>query len=181
MAQVVSAFPALLPYRVHIALLLVVLVMVVNQRGVRESGMAFAIPAYIFLLSMLVTVGVGLARVVMGNLGAVVNPPELQVTATALEVVTPFLLLHAFSSGTSAMTGIEAIANGITAFKEPRSRNAGIVLVWMGCILGTLFLGITFLAGRIGAVPSEQETVISQIARTVFGGQVVWFTWSSWR
>jgi amino acid transporter len=172
-AQVVSAFPALLPYRVHIALVLVVLVMIVNQRGVRESGMAFAIPAYIFLLSMVVTVGVGLARVVMGNLGVVVNPPEMQVTATALEVVTPFLLLHAFSSGTSAMTGIEAIANGITAFKEPRSRNAGIVLVWMGCILGTLFLGITFLAGRIGAVPSETETVISQIARTVFGSQGV--------
>jgi hypothetical protein len=91
-------------------------------------------------------------------------------TVQTLSVITPFLLLHAFSSGTSAMTGIEAIANGITAFKEPRSRNAGIVLVWMAFILATLFLGISFLAGNIAAVPSEGETVISQIARTVFGG-----------
>jgi amino acid transporter len=170
-AQVVSAFPVLFPYRVQLALALVLIVMVVNMRGVRESGMAFAIPAYIFLIAMLLTVGVGLARMLSGSLGTVVNPPEMYATAATLEIVTPFLLLHAFSSGTSAMTGIEAIANGITAFKEPRSRNAGIVLVWMGSILATLFLGITFLAGRIGAIPSEQETVISQIARTVFGGE----------
>jgi hypothetical protein len=82
-------------------------------------------------------------------------------------------LLHAFSNGTSAMTGIEAIANGITAFKEPRSKNAGIVLIWMGCILATMFTGISFLAVHTGSVPSEYETVISQIARTVYGGEGV--------
>ncbi len=169
-AQIVSALPELFPYRVEIALALVLLVMVVNLRGVRESGIAFAIPAYIFLGMMLLTVAAGLARSAFGGLGIVVSPPELSTTTTTLTLVTPFLLLHAFSSGTSAMTGIEAIANGITAFKEPRSRNAGIVLVWMGAILAVLFLGITFLAGRIGAIPSEQETVISQIARTVFNG-----------
>ncbi len=86
-------------------------------------------------------------------------------------MVTPFLLLHAFSSGTAALTGIEAISNGITAFKEPRSKNAGITLIWMSAILASLFLGISFLAGQIGAVPSEGETVISQLARTVYGGQ----------
>ncbi len=80
-------------------------------------------------------------------------------------------MLHAFSSGTTALTGVEAISNGITAFREPRSRNAGVTLIWMSIILGTLFLGITYLAGRIGAVPSEQETVISQLARTAFGGR----------
>jgi amino acid transporter len=168
-AQVVSAFPVLFPYRVELALGLVLLVMVVNLRGVRESGTAFAIPAYIFLFSMILTVGIGLAKVMGGGLGMVVSPPELTTSITTLEVVTPFLLLHAFSSGTSAMTGIEAIANGITAFKEPRSRNAGIVLAWMAGILASLFLGITFLAWQVGAVPSEQETVISQVARTVFG------------
>ena len=85
--------------------------------------------------------------------------------------ITLFLILRAFSSGTTALTGVEAISNGITAFKEPRSRNAGITLIWMSAILGTLFLGITFLAGQIGAVPSEAETVISQLARTVFDGR----------
>src|SRR5262249_18479148 len=82
-----------------------------------------------------------------------------------------FLLLHAFSSGTAALTGVEAISNGITAFKAPASRNAGITLMWMAAILGSLFLGITFLAGQIHAVPSEQETVISQLARPVLGGR----------
>jgi hypothetical protein len=81
------------------------------------------------------------------------------------------LILHAFSSGTAALTGVEAISNGITAFKEPRSRNAGITLIWMSLILGTLFLGITFLAGQIQAIPSEEETVISQLARTVYDGR----------
>jgi amino acid transporter len=170
-AQIVSAFPGLFQYRVEVAVMLVILVMVVNLRGVRESGTAFAIPAYLFLGSMLLTVGVGLFRAATGTLGSVINPPEMYATFQTLTLVTPFLLLHAFSSGTSAMTGIEAIANGITAFKEPRSRNAGIVLVWMGGILAVLFLGISFLAGNIGAIPSEQETVISQIARTVFNGE----------
>jgi hypothetical protein len=81
------------------------------------------------------------------------------------------LILHAFSSGTAALTGVEAISNGITAFKEPRSHNAGITLIWMSAILGTLFLGITFLAGQISAVPPEAETVISQLARTAFEGR----------
>jgi len=170
-AQVISAFPELMPYKVAIALVLILLVMVVNLRGVRESGIAFAIPAYIFLGTMLLMVAVGLVRSLLGGLGLVENPPEIHMTVETIGLVTPFLLLHAFSSGTSAMTGIEAIANGITAFKEPRSRNAGIVLLWMAGILSTLFLGITFLAGKIGAVPSEHETVISQIARTVFGGE----------
>jgi hypothetical protein len=88
-----------------------------------------------------------------------------------VSAITPFLLLHAFSSGTAALTGIEAISNGITAFKEPRSHNAGITLIWMAVILATLFLSISFLASHIGAIPSESETVISQVGRTIFGGR----------
>lgn len=170
-AQVVSAFPGLFQYRVPIALALVLFVMVVNLRGVRESGFAFAIPAYVFLASMYLTVGVGLVQFFAGRLGVVSNPPQIYTSYETLQVVTPFLLLHAFSSGTSAMTGIEAIANGVTAFKEPRSKNAGTVLIYMAGILGSLFLGITFLARQTGSVPSEVETVISQVARTIFGGQ----------
>lgn len=170
-AQIVSAFPNLFDNRVEIAIALVLLVMTINLRGVRESGVAFAIPAYIFLGLTMLMVLAGMGRFVFGALGTVIDPPEIITAHTVLRVVTPFLLLHAFSSGTSAMTGIEAIANGITAFKEPRSRNAGIVLIWMGGILAVLFLGITFLAGKIQAIPSEEETVISQIARTVYGGE----------
>jgi amino acid transporter len=150
---------------------MVLFIMLVNLRGVKESGMAFAIPTYFFVATMFITVGVGFFRYFTGTLGSVINPPELETAGLVATAVTPFLLLHAFSSGTAALTGIEAISNGITAFKEPRSKNAGITLVWMSGILASLFLGISFLIGPIHAVPSEQETVISQLARTVFGGQ----------
>jgi amino acid transporter len=169
-AQITSAFPALHTYRVPIAVSLVALVMLINLRGVKESGVTFAVPTYFFVAAMFLTVGMGLFRYFTGSLGIVVNPPAASIEG-ALVTVTPFLLLHAFSSGTSAMTGIEAISNGITAFKEPRSKNAGITLVWMSAILASLFLGISFLSGHIAAVPSEQETVISQLARTVYGSE----------
>ncbi|MBF8257035.1 MAG: Amino acid permease-associated region [Anaerolineales bacterium] len=169
-AQIVSAFPAIGPYRVTLAVSLVLLVTVVNLRGVRESGRAFAIPTYFFLASMTLTVVIGLVRYFTGTLGTVVDPPLMHIGGT-LTVVAPFLLLHAFANGTTALTGVEAISNGITAFKEPRSHNAGITLIWMSAILGTLFLGITFLAVNIGAVPSEVETVISQLARSIFNGR----------
>ncbi len=175
-AQITSAFPALYEYRVWIAVCLVAFVMLINLRGVKESGVTFAIPTYFFVATMFITVGVGLFRYLTGSLGAVVNPPELEMHAgEALAAVTPFLLLHAFANGTAALTGIEAISNGITAFKEPRSRNAGITLIWMSSILGTLFLSITILANRIQAVPSETETVISQLARTIYGGQNIFY------
>ncbi len=169
-AQITSAFPALFPYRVEIASVLVLFIMLINLRGVKESGAAFAIPTYFFVIVMVLTVGLGFLRMITGNLGMVVAPPALEIAITT-QVITPFLLLHALANGTSALTGIEAISNGITAFKEPRSRNAGITLIWMSSILGVLFLGITFLAHQIGVVPSEVETVISQLARTVLGGQ----------
>lgn len=169
-AQIASAFPVLYPYRVWIAIIMVFLIMVVNLRGVKESGAVFAIPTYFFVITMVTTVIFGFIGYFQGTLGVVINPPEFSIGG-ALGLVTPFLLLHAFASGTSALTGIEAISNGITAFKEPRSKNAGITLIWMSTILGSLFLGISFLSGKIMAVPSEGETVISQLARTVYHGQ----------
>ncbi len=169
-AQITSAYPQWFAFRVEIAVALVLLIMLINLRGVKESGITFAIPTYFFVVTMFLTVGVGLFRYFTGTLGAVVNPPVVE-TDGALAAITPFLLLHAFSSGTAAMTGIEAISNGITAFKEPRSRNAGITLIWMTSILATLFLGISFLVGPVGAVAAEHETVISQLARTIYGGQ----------
>jgi amino acid transporter len=172
-AQIASAVPALQDYRVIMAVALVALVMLVNLRGVKESGAIFAIPTYFFVVMMFLTVGVGLLRFVMGTLGVVTDPPPVHHLTETLMPVTLFLVLHAFSSGTAALTGVEAISNGITAFKEPRSRNAGITLIVMSLILGTLFLGISFLSSQIHVVPSETETVISQLARTVFDGRGV--------
>lgn len=169
-AQITSAFPALYPYRVEIAVFMVFLIMLINLRGVKESGATFAVPTYFFVVTMFLTVGLGFFRYLTGSLGAVVAPPTFTFEGAAT-AITPFLLLHAFSSGTSALTGIEAISNGTTAFREPRSRNAGITLIFMSAILATLFLGISFLAGQVGAVPSENETVISQLVRTIYGGQ----------
>jgi amino acid transporter len=168
-AQMVSAAPAFEAYRVPIAVAMVVFIMVVNLRGIKESGSAFAIPSYFFVLMMFLTVGVGFFRfLVTGSLGQVAHPPQ-DLMHEVVQPVTIFLILKAFSSGTTALTGVEAISNGITAFKEPRSKNAGITLIMMACILGSLMLGITFLSHQVGALPSEEETVISQLARTVFG------------
>ena len=167
-AQIVSAFPVLYDVRVWISVSLVMFVMVINLRGIKESGATFAIPSYFFIVMMYLTVGIGLFRLLFGGLGPVVNPPKFELLSE-LQPVTLFLILRAFANGTTALTGVEAISNGITAFKEPRSKNAGITLIWMAFILGSLLVGITFLSQTIQAVPSEAETVISQLVRTVFG------------
>ncbi len=169
-AQIVSAFPLLLPYRVPLAIGLVLFIMLANLRGVRESGTFFAIPTYFFLATNFLMVGAGFFRYFSGTLGAVVDPPVMEMVHAA-QPVTVFLILRAFANGTTALTGVECISNGVTAFKEPRSLNARITMVWMATILGVLFLGITSLLGAIGAVPSEAETVISQLARTAYQGR----------
>lgn len=169
-AQIVSAYPELFPYRVWIAVLAVFFIMLINLRGVKESGTAFAIPTYFFVVAMAITVGYGMFRYLTGSLGVVVDPPHFQ-AEHLIATITPFILLHAFANGTTALTGVEAISNGITAFKEPRSKNAGITLIWMSLILGSLFLGLSFLSGHTHVVFSEEETVISQLARTIFEGR----------
>ena len=171
-AQIVSAFPLLFTYRVWLAVIAVFLIMLINLRGVKESGKAFAIPTYFFVLMMVVTVGLGIFRYLTGSLGMLVDPPEFSLQKV-IPVITPFIFLHAFANGTTALTGVEAISNGITAFKEPRSKNAGVTLIWMSLILGTLFLGLSFLTGQVHAVFSEEETIISQLARTIYAGRGV--------
>ncbi|MCZ7542312.1 MAG: APC family permease [Anaerolineae bacterium] len=165
-AQITSGLPELTPYRVEIAVGIILLMTIINLRGVRESGFIFSIPTYFFLTVMFVTLGIGVVRILTGSLPTVAGVEPMHHVA---EPLTLFLVLRAFSSGCAAMTGVEAISNGITAFKEPRSRNAASTLVWMAVILIILFLGITLLAHQIEAVPSEVETVISQIGRTVHG------------
>jgi amino acid transporter len=172
-AAVTSAVPALQSSRVVLALLAIALVATLNLRGVRESATIFALPTYLFIASLGLTVLVGLWRAV-GH-----APVPLQIEATGTGTFAPltiFLILKAFASGSTAMTGVEAISNGIPAFKPPESRNAGVTLIWMAVILGTFFLGVTFLARAFGIVPNENETVISQIARHIFGTGAMYFT-----
>ncbi len=166
-AQIVSALPMLYDYRVGLALLLLGLIMIANLRGVKESGTLFAVPTYFFLLMTTLVVVVGLWRFFSGDLGRVVDPPEVQLLHGA-QPLTLFLLLRAFANGTTALTGVECISNGVTAFQEPRTRNASQTMLWMSGILGVLFVAMTFLLGQIGAVPAETETVVSQLARTVY-------------
>jgi len=168
-AQLISAFPGLFQYRVWIAVAMILFIMVINLRGVKESGVAFSIPTYFFIGMMYLMVGIGLFRWATGTLGMVENPP-MDLITNVTQPLSIFLILRAFSSGTSAVTGIEAISDGITAFKEPRSKTAGQTLVMMSAILGSLLLGITFLARHMGAMPSEEETIISQMGRTIFSG-----------
>jgi amino acid transporter len=169
-AQIVSAFPGLYPHRVWLSVGLLFTILLINLRGVRESGRAVAFPSYFFVGVMGLTVISGMYQYLTGTLGVVTNPPPLE-TIHASQAITMLVILRAFSSGTAALTGIEAISNGVTAFKEPRGHNAGITLIWMGVILGLLFLGISFLGVHVSALPSAHETVISQIARTVYHDQ----------
>ena len=164
--QVVSVFPGLLQYQVGICLAIIIFMMLMNLRGVKESGTAFAFPTYFFVLMAAGTVITGLVKHQMGLLTPIQG---VEMVKTAMEPLGLFLILRAFSSGCTALTGVEAISNGITAFKEPRSKNASSTMIYMSAILGFLFLGITYLALKISAVPSDVETVISQIGRTVWG------------
>lgn len=170
MSAIVSAWPALEPHRVELALIAVTLLMVANLRGVRESGRLFAIPTYAFILGLGFTVIIGFFRSLSGHSFEVASP----VTA-AVEPITAFLILRAFASGCSALTGVEAISNGVQSFRAPEPRNARITLVWMAVILGTLFIGLTELARILGIAPSETETVVSQITRGIFGTGFMYF------
>ncbi|MEM5774423.1 MAG: amino acid permease, partial [Anaerolineaceae bacterium] len=159
-AQITSMFPALYGWRVWIGVVLIGMIMIMNLRGVKESGRAFSIPTYYFILMMIITIVVGLIRSLTGTLGTVIDPPHDLLPSVA-QPLTLFLVIKAFASGTSAVTGVEAISNGVTAFKEPRSKNAGQTLIWMSVILGFLLIGVAALSLLVGAMPSEEETIFS--------------------
>ncbi|HRE28057.1 MAG TPA: APC family permease [Anaerolineales bacterium] len=165
-AQITSAFQDLRPYKVEIALAFIAFMTLINLRGVKESGIAFAVPTYFFLITTLFTIGVGYYQFFTGTLGSVSGIEPIH---EATQGLTAFLVLRAFSSGCTALTGVEAISNGITAFKEPRSRNAGITLIWMTTILSTMFFSITFLARATDAVPSHVQTIFSQVGSVIYG------------
>lgn len=167
-AAITSALPQWQDYRVEIALGFLMILMLGNLRGIRESGNIFAAPTYFFIASLLCLIAVGAWRVMTGPVLLVLAPDPLQPTGQPL---TLFLLLRAFSNGCTAMTGVEAVSNGVPAFKPPEARNAASTLVVMALLSITMFMGITLLAQAYQILPSEQETVVSQLARGVFGGR----------
>jgi len=168
-----SAFPPLQPVAVPLIALSILLVMVVNLRGLRESGTLFASPTYVFIGSMLLLIGVGVFQSITGGLHQVTDVDKL--TGLATENLGIFLLCKAFADGCSAMTGTEAVANGVPAFKPPEWKNAQQTMIIMATLLGVMFLGTSYLAVNIGAHPAgiagAGESVLSQVGRTVFGGR----------
>jgi amino acid transporter len=170
-AAITSAFPALYDYRIPLGVLFIAGIATVNLRGLRESGALFAVPTYLFVVSFAVMLAYGLVRWLIG--WESVPPP-----APAVEMsqdLTIFLVLRAFASGCAALTGVEAVSDGVPAFRHPEARNARIVLAWLGIILISLFMGITFLARHYQVLPRPEETVVSQLARLIFGGGLLYY------
>jgi amino acid transporter len=162
---ITSFVPSLTSHKVGLSLACLVVIVLANLRGVRESGLLFALPTYAFVTSILVLVGVGLVQDATGHLAQAVVPNPLP---TGTGVVTVFVLLRAFSSGSTALTGVEAIANGVNAFRHPQGKNAATTLAVLGTTAITMFLGVSYLAVHVHAMPSSTDSVVSQIARTVF-------------
>ncbi len=177
-AALTSAYPPLYPYRVALALFFIGLIMLLNLRGIRESGTIFAIPTYMFIAIMLAMLGTGLYRWYVLKTTGVPLPMPPRIQYEAQQGLTLFLILRAFSSGCAALTGVEAISDGIPAFKPPEAKNAAQTLIAMASLLITMFLGITFLSYQFGIVPNEMthETLVSQLGRFIFGdGSVMYY------
>jgi amino acid transporter len=175
-AAVTSAIPDVHDYRVPAGVGMVVLLTVANLRGVREAGTVFAIPTYYFIAVMTALIGVGVVKILLGD-----APGSLTSAAPPVEEVSPeqgiglFLLLRAFAAGCAGLTGVEAISNGVPAFKPPESQNARTTLAWMAFILGFFLIGATFLVTRFGIVPDHEETAISALGKAVFGENLAYY------
>ena len=181
-AAITSAYPGLIPHTVGICLASILLLGVVNLRGVRESGAAFSVPTYVFILAMCLLIGTGLYRLATGHELAPLTAPLKLDPTTAPRSLSPmtglalgYLLLRGFAEGCAAMTGTEAISNGVMAFKHPAQKNASITLTWMVAILAAFFLGVSFLARHYGVMPTTDQTVLSILGRHVFGGGPLYY------
>jgi amino acid transporter len=168
---ITSAFPSLHPHNVAIAIAFVLFVTILNLRGVTESASILAYPVYLFVLALFILIGVGMYNIVTGHVSPALHTP----IGTPVAGISLFLLLRAFSSGSSALTGVEAISNAIPNFKDPAPNNAAKTLIAMGSLLALLFTGIVFLAYYYGITPRAQVTVVSQIAEQTFGRNFMYF------
>lgn len=177
-AAITSAVPDLHNARVPIGIAVIGLITLGNLRGVREAGTIFAIPTYVFIFSMGAMIIAGLVRVVIGEApGSLLHEAPARETVAATQGLTIFLVFRAFASGSAALTGVEAISNGVPSFKPPEAKNAQNTLVAMALLLGFLFLGVTFLTSRFGLVATEGETIVSQLGRTVLGENVLYYVY----
>ena len=169
-------FQSLVNDRVAIGLVLIGLITLANLRGIKESGRIFAVPTYIYIISLSALVIYGLGRVYIGHVKPVpFDPHKAVTTAVTGGTLGLFILLKGFSSGAVALTGVEAISNGVPAFRRPKSHNAATTIVWMGIILGVLFFGVSVLAHHLRPYPSHDETVISEMGRAVYGGGPIYW------
>lgn len=172
-AAITSAVPILFPHREALGLLAIAFIVVMNLRGVRESGRFFAVPTY-------AAIGALSVMVILGTVRSLTDPGEgasilPHVGNSSMEGLTLFLILRAFAAGCSAVTGMEVISNGVKAFRQPESHNASVTMVWMSLILASLFMGISWLAYHYGVLPKQDETVVSQLARMTFGTGAVYY------
>ncbi len=179
-----SLLPNLTPYKVPLCLTALTIILLLNLRGIREAGTVFSVPTYVFLFTVFGMIGFGLFLHFTGRLGTVSGVLNMIPAGNGqggTQAVGILLLLTAFSSGCTAMTGIEAISDGVPAFQKPESRNAATTLVTLGVLLSLMFLGISFLADNVAVHPSTTESVVSQIGRTVFGQGPLWIIlqWST--
>jgi amino acid transporter len=178
-AAITSAVDGLADVRVLLCIAAIAIIAIANLRGVKESGRVFALPTYAYIVSLIALLVVGLAKSFFGDLGQIPVDPErldeISRNTAFAQGASLFLLMRAFSSGAVALTGVEAISNGVSAFEKPESKNASKTLVWMATVLGSLFFGVSVLAHRLHPVPSENETVLSQLARQVYGGSGVMY------
>ena len=169
---ITSAFPSLDEYRVPLCLMFLALLTVGNLRGIKESGRIFAIPTYFFVVCIFILIAVGLYRYAYGT----VSPPVVPRANASTRPISMLLLLTAFANGCTAMTGVEAVSDGVPAFRPPESKNAAATLITMAVLAITMFLGITFLAHAYQVMPSEKESGVSQLGRAIFGsGTVIYY------
>jgi len=180
-AAITSAYPQLHDHTVLLCVASIVLLMVVNLRGVRDSGAAFSVPTYVFIFAMIALIVTGLYREWSGHELATITAPLKVDPVSAHQMTFPtgfalaFLMLRGFAEGCVAMTGTEAISNGISAFKQPAQRNAATTLGWMAAILAAFFMGTSYLARHYGVMPTTDETVLSQLGRHVFGTNAAYY------
>ena len=172
-AAMTSAIPILFPHREALGLLAIAFIVVMNLRGVRESGRFFAVPTYAAIGALGAMVIAGTIRSFSESAAEDLAVPPIG--GSAMEGLTLFLILRSFAAGCSAVTGMEVISNGVKAFRRPESHNASVTMVWMSVILATLFMGISWLAYHYGVLPKQDETVVSQLARMTFGTGALYY------
>ncbi|MEW6601018.1 MAG: APC family permease [Nitrospirota bacterium] len=170
-AAITSAFPGMRDHTVMLCLSAILFITMMNLRGVRESGKVFSFPVYLFVGSLFLLIGASFFKS-----SSIPHIPYKDLQETTSNIFPIFIILKAFASGCATLTGIEAVSNGVRAFKEPEAKNAGITLIWMAVILGILTIGIAYYANYYSILPNTDETVLSQLARTVFSKGIIYYT-----